>query len=323
MNRIKSKFSIIQVFIVPLFILAFFYGLSTFMLYTGLSENHKGSIFFLSFGSAIGILGIYTFYYYLTFFKVITMDQHQIRFTGLFTSKDYDWSEISKIRLTGKESEKFLFVGMPMEAISVEFKDAHKEVFFVKYYSNMAKIRVVLRMIRNQLGKQRKVDLRELQTHTQKKKIHIRNYFSFTKFSGNHLFTFNGLIIYGWGVFAIFVIGFANSPSPTYIVATVLGIVFMVFYGLSGYQLHYFMMDSNYLVVKNHVWFWRTHKYLVSDIQQVVFETPHKMSTSLRIITKNYETKLYPGGSLRNNTWKAFMKAFNDNNIKIRNETLY
>ena len=45
---------------------------------------------------------------------------------------------------------------------------------------------------------------------------------------------------------------------------------------------------------------WKNDTYYIKDLREIVFEEPHKMSTSLRVITNNYETKLYPAGSIRN-----------------------
>ena len=76
---------------------------------------------------------------------------------------------------------------------------------------------------------------------------------------------------------------------------------------------------NNYLIIKNTIWFWKRDIYLLTDIKEVVIETPHRLSTSLRIITTDYRDKLYPAGSLSDKTWKKMMEQLRNDKIKVRN----
>lgn len=67
-------------------------------------------------------------------------------------------------------------------------------------------------------------------------------------------------------------------------------------------RMHYFGLSANYLIVKNQTKFWRLNAYSLSDIKEVVFEQQFKMPVAVRIINKDFESKLYPAASLWDET---------------------
>jgi hypothetical protein len=99
--------------------------------------------------------------------------------------------------------------------------------------------------------------------------------------------------------------------------------ILVLFQGLFGYQLHNFRLNEKLLVVRNHVWLWRNDIYKIEDLREIVFEEPHKMSTSLRVITNNYETKLYPAGSIKNKSWRRLCRRLTELGIPVRNEAYF
>ena len=58
-------------------------------------------------------------------------------------------------------------------------------------------------------------------------------------------------------------------------------------------------------------------------IKELVIETPHKQSTSLRIITNDFQSKMYQAGSLRDKTWTKLKEYLLKKEIKVRNETYH
>jgi hypothetical protein len=63
--------------------------------------------------------------------------------------------------------------------------------------------------------------------------------------------------------------------------------------------------------------------YRLSDIREVVFELPYKMPVSLRIITNDFESKLYPAATLWSKKWIELKDELEKKNIKVRNEGVY
>lgn len=76
-----------------------------------------------------------------------------------------------------------------------------------------------------------------------------------------------------------------------------------IFYLGFGYRLDYFLISNEHIVVKNHFLPWINKSYDIDDIVEINFENPSKRSKSLRITTKNFKSKLYSAGSLREKKW--------------------
>ena len=94
-------------------------------------------------------------------------------------------------------------------------------------------------------------------------------------------------------------------------------------FSFNSWLMHYFKVSDKYFVVKNHNFFWKTKAYLLSDIDEVVFETQGKMPNCLRVITKNFKSKMYPAGTLRNKTWLQLKDKLEQYHIKVRNECIF
>lgn len=146
-----------------------------------------------------------------------------------------------------------------------------------------------------------------------------------TKYSNNHFLSFNGLVLYIWITLSIYLL--LAIPLGSLVSVLLLRLVLLgmsgFFYGFLGLQLHFFYLDKNHLVIRNHVWPWKNHVYEISNIKQVVFETPYKRSTSLRVITKDYNSIVYAGGSLKSSTWKNLLQELTHLKVQVKNETTF
>lgn len=267
----------------------------------------------------------YTFYYLLTYFPSLTIDKEGIKLSTIFKTKKYAWTEIKQIQLTGKQFHKFLFVSMPIEATTIQLNDNSEIYLWVDYYRNKPDLRVILDRANNILQDNKQFARLDFNIDRPNLADQYVNENDAKEFNGNHLFTFNGLFFYGWVIF----IGFMVSTKPQVFLTNygaIISISFatLVITGMLSYQMHYFQITSQYLIVKNTIWFWRKDTYLLSEIREIVIENPHRLSTSVRVITNDYRDKLYPAGSLRYKNWKELIRQFRTDNIKLRNEaTIY
>lgn len=265
----------------------------------------------------------YTFYYLLTYFPSLTIDKDGIEVSTIFKTKKYSWTEIKQIQITGKQFHKFLFVSMPIEATTIYLKDNSEIYLWADYYRNKSELRVVLDRANNIL--QDKKQFANLDFNIERPNLADQyiNESDAKEFNGNHLFTFNGLLFYGWIIF----IGFIVSTKPQVFLTNygaIISISFatLVITGMLSYQMHNFKITTEFLIVRNTVWFWRKDIYSISDIREVVVETPHRLSTSLRVITNDFRDKLYPAGSLSDKTWKELMEQLRHDKTKVRNEAI-
>ncbi|MCS3798874.1 hypothetical protein [Niastella sp. OAS944] len=86
--------------------------------------------------------------------------------------------------------------------------------------------------------------------------------------------------------------------------------------------MHYLKLSDSFLVVKNRNFFWKKDAYRLTDIREVVFETRYKMPICLRVITNEYNDKLYPADTLKTKTWLSLKTQLKNKHIKVRNECL-
>jgi hypothetical protein len=87
--------------------------------------------------------------------------------------------------------------------------------------------------------------------------------------------------------------------------------------------MHYFSLDKEFLIIKNHNLIWKQDIYKISNIKEVTFETQGKMPNCLRVIENNFKEKLYPAGTLTDGKWIEFKLKLEKNGVKVRNECVY
>lgn len=98
------------------------------------------------------------------------------------------------------------------------------------------------------------------------------------------------------------------------------GLMVLFVYGTVGNQLHYFQLNHQSIFIRNHWWPWVDDRVDVQNIKEVIFAWPYRQSKSLRLITWDYETKVYPAGSLREKNWKNLERELIELKVPIRKE---
>jgi hypothetical protein len=266
---------------------------------------------------------IYIIYYLLTYFPSISIDKNGIEISTIFRTKNYSWSEIKEIKLTGKQPHRFLFISMPVEATTILLNNNSEIYLWADYYRNKSDLRVILNRANKILRDNKKMATLDFNISRPDYTAYYQGDYEGKEFNGNHLYTVNGVLFYAWFAFIGYLIYIKSAQfSFSYVAAIVLPLVAFSIPGLLSYQMHYFIVTNKFLVVKNTFWFWRNDIYMLSDIREVVIETPHRLSTSLRVITNDFREKLYPAGSLSDKTWKELIRQINSDKIEVRNEAI-
>lgn len=318
---ITSRFHPIHAFFLPVFLVLLFGSLGYFIGFLSFLDVKIGkvdSIFKTPiYGSPILFIAmIGTIVHYLRILKKIQISEQGIRFLNLFNSEFTPWESVKKIELLGKSQ---LFTS-PAEATILELKDGRKMELLASLYKNIGSLRKSLEQVAESLENESPIEISPVTKRAIAAPVEYLDLNRMSKFSGNHLLSWNGAFLYSCIAFTIYYLLTKNQE-----VGYELTLLFLIpfsglFYGLLGYQLHYFYLGKDYLVVKNHVWPWVHIVYRIDEIRQVVFEIPYRRSFSLRIITEEYQSRLFPAGSLRMNHWKALLKQLQDLGIDIRNE---
>lgn len=84
--------------------------------------------------------------------------------------------------------------------------------------------------------------------------------------------------------------------------------------------MNYFGLSDDYLIVRNHNYIWKRHRYKLSEVREIVFETYPRATYCLRIISKNFQAKLYQAGTLHDKRWLELMRKLEEKGITVRNE---
>jgi hypothetical protein len=216
--------------------------------------------------------------------------------------KIHSWASVSDVFLSKKES----YLGQYVEASVVVFNDQDKLVLWQDMYRNAAQMRSFIfekaaGKIHDAIPEVKKIDLHAVTRR---------------RYSGNVYTSFNTLLIIGIAVsFSIFLKPLKLTPILLFPVGFLLFLFFMM-----GTQMNYFLIDDGYLIVKNHYFLWKNRKISLADIEEVDIETPNKRSTGLRIMLRNFNSRLYGAGSLRNKHWDELLNDFKLIGIPARDD---
>ncbi len=232
------------------------------------------------------LLGLFIFYSIFQKSPRILFDDEFLTVKYLFNEKIYNWSSITDIYLSRKES----YMLQSMEATSIIFDNGEKLNIWQDLYGNCEEMRSYISQRSSEKIRDPRPNIisNYLQTITRR------------RYSGNVFTSFNTLLIIGMAIFMASTNKGKSKPGGSLIMFVCL---ILLFFFLLGIQMNYFLIDEGYLIIKNQFFPWVNKRIRLEDIVEVDIETPNKRSTGLRIITKDFNSKIYGAGSLRSNNW--------------------
>jgi hypothetical protein len=302
--EIVSRRSFFKFYIVVGFFVLFSLSLSLFLIYLGADEEKDGQILI---GIILSILSVYIgFMYFKKSPKLIVTKK------GITINKVYSyWNTVEQIYLTGKGS----FLTSQIECLTIIIKDNKPIEIYDMFYQNIPKIKYFIQEI--VINKKENIEYPERKNAS----IYIDNEL-FIPYNGNPLFSFRGIFM--WLIILLFTfIIYATNHQSTKIGVTLFIICFLVFwFSLNAWMMHYFEISKNYFRITNHYFFWINKAYSFNEIKEIVFETQGKQPNTLRLITNDFNSKVFPAGSLNDKTWLEMKKELESKNIKVRNECI-
>ncbi len=140
-------------------------------------------------------------------------------------------------------------------------------------------------------------------------------------FKENQFTSFRGITL--WGMFAfIAIMLIINNPFGNWKVLVPL-LVFPIFWFLfNSWLMNYFEISERLLIVKNHNFIGKSKVYELSTVKEVVFEMTGRSPNSMRIITTDFQNKIFPAATLRDHTWLEMKEKLESKGIKVRNECI-
>lgn len=301
---VKSRYKIIQLALI--IFVAMFIMIMAIFLYKTTRGPISASLMFL-------IVGFVGFAVYLTFnffqrSPIITLDDGFITAKYPFNSRTYDWQSVKDVFFSKKEYYSVLYImGQSLEATTISFDNGEKLVLWQDIYSNLDQLRTFISS--KSIGK-----IRDPSPNISSRSLVSINR---RRYAGNVYTSLNTIIISGMTVFMAFVMKSKLRFDSTLFIP--IGLILFLFF-LFGTQMNYFLIDNGVLFIKNHYFPWVNKLIDLKDIEEVDIETPKKRSTGLRIITKNFNSKIYGGGSLRDSNWKELLSDFKTIGIPARDD---
>lgn len=307
---IKSRYRWIQLFIL---IIAFLFILSmAFILYKTSPIWNPISLMVVVAGFVI--LAFYLLFIFFQRSPIVILDDEFITVKYPFKTKTYDWLSVKDVFFSKKESYIILLnLGQLFEATSISFENEEKLVLWQHMYSNLNQLRSFIS--KKTLGK-----IRDPLPGTRSNTLVS---ISKRRYDGNVYTTFNTIVIFG----IIFFMGYTVISKPHFFPSIFLPVgVILFFYLLFGSQMNYFLIDNGYLIIRNHYFPWFVRQINLSDISEVNIELPNGGSispggtTSLRIMTGDFNSDIYGGGSLRDRNWNELLSDLKSISIPARDD---
>lgn len=292
----------------------FFLGLGTMLVLSSIhvfqGNNVTAKAYFIPFGAlALYALAFIMVSSYWKNAPKIILNQKSIQ----FGKEVFPFDDIRKVELTGKFFFK-LILPFRMEGTAVYLKDGTEKVLFNDFYSNSAEIQYFLEQVLI-----KKVDFKPYST----KKVG-RNDIRFETietFKGNQFTSFRGIVT--WSLILVLIFSFIFLSRNQSLSALTFAVTFGIFWvGINSWLLFYFGVSKDYLVVRNHNYFWMVKVFRLTDLKEVIFESEGQQPNCLRIITKDFKNKFYPAGTLRDHTWLEMKKLLESKGVKVRNECI-
>jgi hypothetical protein len=270
-------------------------------------KRHAYILLVLAGAAPIASFFVVSRYYKLT--PIITIDDKTIS----FNTATFSLADIQKIDLTGKQNfplwGKFL-----MEAATLYFRDGKTRFIYDDMYENSGALKLYLKQVVIDKEEYVAPDVNEI-------KVSEPDNEYFDTYKGNPVLSSNGISM--WCLLAVFIGGLfiIGNKIPIGFAIFFITIALVLFFHFSR-LMYYFKVSARFIVVKNHYRVLKKEVYLVDDIREVVFESRRRMPICLRIITKEFKSKLYPASTLSKSTWLELKACLEQNNITVRNECL-
>jgi hypothetical protein len=278
------------------------------------------------------------FYSIYRFFKVAPSIEIDIE-TLKLNNNIYYWKDLEKIELTGKRP---FLLGENKEGVLLKFKD-QDEFYFLDLYENSPAIKKFIQTYildkqqspsTESVGRQSPAVAEQhpdktadiaLPLNSSNDNIQpipypeIENE-DFKVYENFQFFNLRASVFWGFIVLIILISVQNGDKANGWFFSLVCS--FGMFCMLVWFT-YYFKMSANFLVIRNQNAFWYKKIYLLSDIREVVFEQHGRAPYGMRVITNDFESKLFYGSSLWKKQWRALRDDLKEKGIAVKDEFIF
>src|SRR5690606_10380766 len=313
METISTRRHLFKFYFMLIFFFVFSFWMGSLLIFTGMEIFNAGE--FTRKQTLLPLVGLICYglafsmpFAYWKNSPKITVNRNSIRF-GKHT---FNLKDIENLELTSKVPFRYM-VRFPMEGSSITFKDGTVKYIFDDMYANSWEIKSFLHRAVNNVAyiPQPITNFDRSLIESEQKEV----------FKGNPFISLTGILL--WGGIGMFTFAFLNgnqSNSAGLLLAFLSVVLFWFF--IHSWSMHYFSLMKDFLIIKNHNLLWRKRYVRLSDIEEVVIEIPEKQANTMRLITKDFKSRLYPAGTLRTQTWRDLIERLDEEGISVRNECI-
>ncbi len=298
---VTSKYSRIQLFIhffIPIIFLGLFVKLIT-------KDPETIKSFWVIILPVAILLILYHFFYKA---PSIVFDENFITIKRFFKKSVFGWDQVSNVFLSKKEKFSILHIfGQSLEAMKLEFKEGKSLIVWSGMYRNMAELRAFVSQKLND----------KLHFIKEGNSSNLKNSFINKKYSGNAFFTANTLLIVGIAIF--FFLKFDAKPGKEWVLLIPVLFILLIYIFL-GAQMNFFEIKNDLIIIRNHYFPWKKLEFNINEIEEVSKESQKKRSDGLRIITKDFQSKFYGAGTLKDKTWEELLADLGSMGLKTQND---
>jgi hypothetical protein len=297
---LKSKFSFGRVYVYFIF-LCFFLALAIFFFSNPNIDNKSGTNNIA--GMWIGLLFltmcVFLFYTITKWAGIIRVYDEMITVNGILKRRKITKEEIRSIDFFAVKNLGSISGNSTTITTVIELTTGERIVLADFLYRNMCEIKQAL----NEQFKEKIKPFGPINKNRSNAALITTD----EVFAGNQFTSINGIFLYGTAA-GIVILGIAGKHIDASVFVPFIVIESMFYFGF-GYQMYYFIISNDQLIIKNHFWFWYKRTYELDDIIEMNFEQPYRRSKALRITTKDFKTNLYSAGSLRKRNWLALKET--------------
>lgn len=254
-----------------------------------------------------GFVIFYTPRKYFRSVPIITIDRERIYFPG----QTYNWSDLSSIELRGRTHFEFLLTSTAAGAAELSFKDGTTHFIYDDFYVKPWEWKTFVQKM-----------VLEKQSYWQEEEA-VHDSYTFTTADhfqtySNHYFTsIIGIMLTLTTVMFTATIVTSDHPAPVWFIYAI-SLIGLCAYAYCGTLVHYFQVGSEYLVIRNHIFFWKRRYFRLADIAEVSIESLPNLPYILKFSTMNFKTHRYLAGTLKDETWLALKDRLEERGVKVK-----
>jgi len=318
---IKSKFAIGNVYGTGVFLIAFLVGGIYFLLNPHMPVRNK-------FGTTTGAwlpglvmvgAGLFLSYIFQKRIAFLRIYPDKLEIRSLFFGRTIYKQDITSIDVWGREDIGFMGRNRPVNAIVVTYGESEKYVLADMFYRNSAELKQALE--ENFIPGADAAPLFP-ENISGREPLPTGEEDEAEKFAGNAILSANGITLLACALVLFLLMPHHRhrDTDPWLLTWGLPMIILASFYFALGTQMCYFKVSDKYLVIRNQFLPWYKRSYMLDEIRDIVFENPAKRSNCLRVNTRDFSSKSFSAGSLRDDTWKALGKRLDKAGIAVRSE---